>query len=485
MPPTSLKYTGWSARIRRAVGSREFPSLAGMAAACERELRERGAKPRDAPSWLDRPNPAVGKWAVVVTRSDYRQAKEALAPLIQYRHEQGLAFTGRVREEEMKGPGLLVIDPPIAAADPSRWLAEIIDAAAGSPPYYLLLVGDAVRIPFEAQLRLDQHFGTGRLDVGTAPIGELSWEACHAYATKLTRYEKGELPVQQQALLYSFAADEATRESHDAVSLRLERYLRDDLGLRTTRTLFNDEAVTSSLIQELTGAQPPPAVVMAFSHGMEDTAEPADWGALTDSTFVEGGEGTPLSWRSVPNTAWAPGSVFFSSACFSAGLPRRSAHRFLRAEGSQPLPGAPRTAALPRVLLAHPEGPIAFIGHVDRSTTWSFRSLGGEDGAEAFLHFAAWTLMDQSGLGTLSRALSTFRARAGKWASELADQMSPSREKPRAASALIDAWIGYHDAAGYILLGDPAICVGRALARVKQPPAQPVTGSAAAGRPSR
>lgn len=478
MSQTVIKYTAWSAKNRRAAAS-QFPSLSSVAEECRRQMAESvPKKTRDAPPLFDRPNPAVGKWAVVATEEQYEQAKEALAPLIQHRHEQGLAFAGPTAYEQ--GPGLLVISPPPAEAEPRIWVDRIADAALGAPPYYLLLVGDAATIPFEAQARLDQLFGTGRLDVSTTPTGELSWEACAAYASKVVRYEKGELPVQPQALLYSFASDEATRESHDAVALRLEQFLLQALGPTSTRTLFNDQAVTASLIQQLTGQQPPPAVVMTFTHGLEDTADPADWGSLTDSTFVQGGDGTPLSWRSIPAESFAPGSVVFSSACFSAGLPRRSAHRFLCGEGTQPLPEAPRTAAMPRLLLAHPEGPVAFIGHVDRSTTWSFRSFGGEEGADGFLDFAAWTLADTSGLGTLARALSTFRTRAGKCASALADELSPQRERPRTASELVDAWIGYHDAIGYVLLGDPAICVGKALVRARQHlgPGAPAQGGA-------
>ena len=62
------------------------------------------------------------------------------------------------------------------------------------------------------------------------------------------------------------------------------------------------------------------------------------------------------------------GAVFFQFACFGLGTPAKSDYTHW-------LEGVPETyadedfvAALPKKLLAHPRGPIAFIGHLD--TAW-------------------------------------------------------------------------------------------------------------------
>jgi len=204
---------------------------------------------------------------------------------------------------------------------------------------------------------------------------------------------------------------------------------------------------------------------VTVSHGLEMPEDPALWGALSDSTFVGGTGGLAFSASAVRPGPFAPGAVFLAFACFSAGVPRQSAHRLLTGEGDGDLPFAPCTAPLARALLAHPDGPVAFVGHVDRTTSGSFES-NGSNGPEAFCDFASWTLADT---GTLGQAMSTFQDRARSAARRLADLLSPAMRRARSPDALVDAWVRYHDATGYVLLGDPALSVGKA--RLAQPEA--------------
>lgn len=78
--------------------------------------------------------PRLSKWAAVVLREDEAPAKAALAPLLELRRNQGVAF-----DPDGPTPGLVVLDRP-AADRPALW-EEALRRAAGPPPHHLLLVG--------------------------------------------------------------------------------------------------------------------------------------------------------------------------------------------------------------------------------------------------------------------------------------------------------------------------------------------------------
>ncbi|MFO0758930.1 MAG: hypothetical protein U0359_20725 [Byssovorax sp.] len=410
---------------------------------------------RGQPETMSPANPTVGRWAAVALEEDFEQAREVLAPLLARRQEIALAV-----EPGVSGiPGLLSMRRP-ASSTPDRWRRSLAEATAGAPPYYLLLVGGPDRFPFEVQIALEQYHATGRLDAGHAPSGALDWEGCRAWVEKLVRYEEGALPVDRGALLYSFATDQATRQSHAELSLPLDDWLSKE-GKRSLSLpedpvrLYGAGATAEGLCAALGAARP--AVVVTASHGFElfdSPADPARWGALTGADFV-GKNGTPLDAdRARVTEAFAPGAVMLSFACFSAGVPAASAHRALTERRDEPIAGAPFTAALPRALLAHPRGPIAFAGHVDRATSESFERLPGYRAPSAFVDFLSWSL---GGTGTLGRAMSGFREACGRAAQDLADTLSRAKRRPSALEGkkAIDAFVRYHDAAGYILLGDP------------------------------
>ena len=78
----------------------------------------------------------------------------------------------------------------------------------------------------------------------------------------------------------------------------------------------------------------------------------------------------------VPATAHVHGLVAFHFACFSAGTP--AVDRYAHDPGSKPSALAPHpfVAALPKALLAHPQGgALACIGHVERAWGYSIGRL--------------------------------------------------------------------------------------------------------------
>lgn len=446
--PRRLSFAGWSLGAARPAQVEIDPDavqqrLAGLD---PKQIVRPGLPRRDdvflRPPPSESPeDPLIGRWAAVALHEDFDRARQALAPLLALRASQGIAL------REVPGlpgaPGLVSMRRP-AGTKIDAWWDSLREATGGKPPHYVLLVGGPRRFPFEVQAAFEQEIVTGRIDFGDA------WEQYRAWAEKLARYERGQMPVDRRALLYSFATDEATAQSHEELMSPLAARFRDPM------LLFDRDARTARLCEALASSRP--ALVITASHGIEcfdAPDEPDLWGALTDEGFV-GATGTPLDAACVRGRdAFAPGAVVVSFACFSAGAPAESAHCALSEKVERAIPGGPFTSPLSQALLAHPEGPVAFVGHVDRATSESFKSRGATSGPAAFLDFVQWWMGRER--GTLGQAMSGFRDAAASASQRAADVLARARKRPEliTGNAATDALVRYYDATGYILLGDP------------------------------
>ena len=401
--------------------------------------------------------PAIGKWAIVVLERDAAAANDALAPLLARRREQGVAYEGHAKAGGK--PGILVMPRP-TSENPERWKEYVERAAGGTPPHHLLFVGGPDRFPFEAQARLDRERCTGRLDVGDSPGGPLSWEACRRYAEKVVAFESGALPVEPRALMYAFGKDRATWQSHDELAVPLRRALESgeligpNVPWSKPDVLFADDATVEKLAGRLATTRP--ALVFTASHGLERVPDRELWGALTDVRYAGAAGDAVLSAAQIAQGAFGCGAVVLAFACFSAGVPRRSAMAFLEDKVDLDLSPEPFVPALPRALLAHEKGPVAFVGHVDRTTSLSF--AWGREGPAAFRDFCEWSL---GGFGTLGQAMRSLRESAAAASLDLADALSPvpGGGSRGTEQQILKHWIRYHDMRRYLLLGDPAIRV--------------------------
>jgi len=414
------------------------------------ESSSRGDEPDDALP----PATPQDRWAVLVRPEDRASAGRALSPLIEHRRKTGALW--EPPENATGAPGIVEMPYP-KTANVESWLERLGEATGGDPPEMLLLLGGPDVVPFEVEMQLATERAVGRLDVGDSAEGPFSWDACAAYAKKVVRYEEGAVPVQRKALLYSFSTDRATQVSHRDLVQPIEKHLRLPRTRAVLQTedpecFYEDAATTAALCERLRGASP--ALVMTASHGLEFPADPGLWGALTDQSFVGSGGGTPFSAASLGRESFAAGAVFFAFACWSAGIPRRSAHRFFTQDKADDLPQSPRVSPLPRALLAHPNGPVAFVGHVDRATSASFLSSPIKS-PRAFIDLVQTCLTSRA---TLGAAMGALRARVGPAGLQLATALSPLPGSGRSSpTAIMDAWIRFNDVLGYVLLGDPAL----------------------------
>lgn len=446
-----------AAATRSLLPAAALGERSGLAAAAASSWRETGVRDpgriaeiagggpeRRADPTRDPFDPRVGKWAAVVLREDAAAAKQALAPLLELRVSEGIAF-----DDAGPAPGYLVIDRP-AADKPFLW-EEALRDAAGAPPHHLLLIGGPDRFPFEVVSWWSTRRIVGVLDVADEPLGPLSWEAIHRYACKLCDRTAAPAALARRALVYAFRTDAATRRSYDKLAMPLLHYLAEQTrrlpaNARSPVSLLGDAATTRNLLD--TARAERPALVFTCTHGIEYPADSKLWGALTSVDHAEP-QGGPLSVDALAGQPFADGGVVFAFACFSAGIPGKSAMSEMLSPGHDEPAQVPRIAPLPRLVLGQDRGPVAFIGHVDRATSGSY---GGFEATMAFEDLADFVL---GGLGTVGQGMSTFWEMAGRAAHDLVAALRPDA----ASTSLqkVTAWVRNIDATGWLLLGDPCV----------------------------
>lgn len=389
----------------------------------------------------DPSNPAIGKWAAVVLEQDKGAAIDALAPLIAQRGARKYLWKDGV-----------VVLRPSATGTPESWLRRLEQAVGDQGPHYLMLVGGPERFPFEFQHELDLRLISGRLDVSDIPGGPFSWDACRRYAEKVAAYERGEIGLAAKPLFYSLGSDDATRVSHEHLVLKLAHTI-----IGGVTPLYGSDATAGNLLAELS-AESAPRLVFTASHGVEHPADPARWGALTDVSYRGRVSDDVVSAQLVHNAErCGHGSIIFAFACFSAGVPERSALGFFVGENDSVVEMGARVAPLPRQLLGSATGPVAFVGHVDRVSAVAFQSSFGMAGISPFRDFCSW-LRQRS--ATVGRALETMREDARSVGAQIAGSLARATKNADDIATVREAgrkWVGFYDYRGFILLGDPAV----------------------------
>lgn len=333
-------------------------------------------------------------------------------------------------------------------------------------PQFILIVGGPEQVPFLFQSILDTVANVGRVDFDNL-------DDLQSYVNKLIRLETAEKPiVKNEAIL--FAPDgglhDPTYFSRKYMVEPLAEHLRDKLGIKV-HALIGDEATKANLTALLSTSQS--AFVYTASHGLGAMKESFEFqkrynGAICCQHQKSLTRDDLFSADDVTLAQpFLEGSVFFQFACFGYGTPAQSDYaHWLPEEGGIPkqYTKADFIAALPRRLLAHPRGPIAFIGHLDTAFLHAFVDVETPHILERwhtrisqFVKAVNQILKVQpSGLAmhdmnmryAVCNALITNtydRERRGKlkWTDQL-------------RSTFLDNWIIRGDAQNYMIFGDPA-----------------------------
>jgi hypothetical protein len=400
-------------------------------------------------------------WAVVFPKDVKPEIRQALQPLIDHRRAQ-VGDDARVKE--------LTYFP---TEDAGGWLsrngASWGNVQPTQVPYYLLWVGSPDLMPFEVSHEIDSDYCLGRLDFDTP-------EEYGRYASSVVDYEKAPaVRNKREAVFFGtrHPFDQATQLSADwllaplangvpaAGSTPAEKAIADQLGFRQ-RKFIGDQATRDALLQLLGGADSSPSFLFTASHGMVwpngDASQFAAQGALLCQDWPGFGSVAPqhfVTGADVADAAQVHGLVTFHFACFGGGTPHEDLYVFER--GQQPPPIAPRafTAALPRRLLAHPGGSaLGCVAHIERAWGTSITGIASSPQILPFQRAIAQILIGKP----LGLAVQEFNDLAATLSESLSNMLGKAFQGiPVDDVALASTWMQRNDAAGFVLLGDPAV----------------------------
>ena len=400
-------------------------------------------------------NPREAGWSFLVAANDPDKDKyiQILRPLAEKR--------GMIDPE---APLEYTHDPENLWMD---WFEEFTFEKSGEPPKprFVMIVGSPQHIPFTFQFMLNSYAFVGR--VAFDALGDLE-----TFVTKLLRLEATPSTVTRDAVVFGTheGNDDPTRWSHRYMVLPFAHYLEKNHQMQVD-VISGTQATKGRLVDALKGTSP--AMVYTASHGLGAFDLPMEKRLeLNGAICCKRERGAPMSHLfSVndvpgPDTPFLEGSVFFQFACFGMGTPAVSHFQHWFSEGLQgPLADYDFLAALPKKLLAHPRGPIAFVGHLDVAFADGFYDIYEERIRQAVhprihpFQEALDTILDSEPLGLV---LEEFNRRYNISNTRLLNTFDRLERNNQPLTAIpnrqrfIDTWIMRSDARNYMLFGDPA-----------------------------
>ncbi len=447
------------------------------------------------------------RWAIVIHASESAHLLEALLPLIQHRSAQQQITLPPldVQPNETCEAWLNrhVPDPrvPWTARPPvllyytgesSRsWLQRHgvshgpVDPRRGVP-YYLLIVGHpgATRtsvpphIPFLFQYELDLFWGVGRICF-TDEQGNHRLPDYRTYAEQVVAFEQRTDPgYGRQMVLFGTRHDFDTATQHSANELVLPLAQGDGsnppVAARSgfSQQLFLGDgngtaaqAATRANLQAILRGQTPggrPALLFTATHGLgfpyDDPGLVAQQGALLCQDWLGAGDMRREHYLAAADLDAATnvqGLIVCCFACYGAGCPEQDEFVFALGEAQPERPliaPFPLISQLAQQLLVR--GALAFIGHIDRAWTYSFRAPGVPAQVQGFEDLLARLLAGKRA----GFAMDQFNQRQGALALLLSNELeSISFGKQVPPTELSKLWIARNDARNYALLGDPAV----------------------------
>jgi hypothetical protein len=399
-------------------------------------------------------------WGVVFHKDETQAVRDAIKPLIAHRRAQ-VGVDARVHE--------LTYHPGESA---TAWLGRHDVAwhniTPTKIPYYLLWVGSPERMPFEVIREIDSDYCVGLLDLETP-------NDYTRYVNSVIAYETAPIANGREAVFFGtrHPFDDATMLSADWLISPLtdgvaasgttpaDPAVAPQLGFRQ-RKIVAEGATRQALIDVFTASGPAPSLLFTASHGMVwpngDARQFAAQGALLCQDWPGFGAMTNahyLSAADIPDTARLAGMVTFHFACYGAGTPGTDEYAFTRDVAPPPIAPRPFTAALPRKLLAHPAGgALACIGHVERA--WGYSITGGVQSPQirAFQKALAQILVGKP----VGLAVQEFNDLCATLSNVLTRLLGNIHHGTAVDDVeLVSTWTHRNDAAGFVLLGDPAV----------------------------
>jgi len=406
---------------------------------------------------IDPGDPRAAGWTYLVNSADPKldRLKEILKPLAAHR--------------SMSAP----LKPLLYKGEPSdewfTWLHDnyyAMELEGEKVPQYILIVGGPEQVPFRFQSILDAVANVGRVDFDT--LDDLKH-----YVDKVIRIETAQEPVvTDEAVL--FAPDgglsDPTYFSREYMVKPLAGHIKDELGFKV-HAITGDDATKGNLLVAMSAKKP--ALIYTASHGLGAMNEPFETqkrlngaiccqhaGALTMDAILSA-EDIPL------NKPFLEGSVFFQFACFGYGTPAQSDYTHWLKGMPEKYTEKDFTAALPKRLLAHPRGPIAFIGHLDTAFLHGFADAEEPHTLDRwhtrispFVH-AVNKLLQVQPPGLAMNDMNTRYSVCNALITNTYDRQRRGTLNwtETLERRFLDNWITRSDAQNYMILGDPAACL--------------------------
>jgi len=336
-----------------------------------------------------------------------------------------------------------------------EWLARygmgVGDVDPTKVPYYLLVVGDPAKIPFEFVQNLALGYCVGCIHFDETDDYSHYVDAVLRYETSVT---SGDEP---DVMIFAPRHDPATRLSCDYLAAPLCDQLSRSFEVCK---LLGGDATKQLLVEKLTVK--PPSLFFSASHGLGFPVgyekQLARQGALVCQEWQGQEPPQPQQVFSAEDVGpdWnLSRTIFFHFACFSCGTPEND--RFLRGYNKEPIRLAVRafySALSKRLLSKESNASLAVLGHVDRA--WGHSILaGGEDPQLIPFKNAIYTILSGQPVGL---ALKDFRDRYAAYSVALTRLMSTKQHGGCVPEEKIArTWIRRNDAEGYLLFGDPAV----------------------------
>ncbi|MFH1466267.1 MAG: C25 family cysteine peptidase [Pseudomonadota bacterium] len=393
-----------------------------------------------------------------------REMPAAIRPLIERR-----------RAQQGGHPVLDYAVPPLGSFDEAmRWRREHFEVSTKfhtDLPRYQLFLGDLWELPLSLQQAMSTRYYPGRLAFDDD-------RQLEAYVEKVLRWEDKPSDQADARAIFHTVHDQsgATQLGYRALVNPGLAMAREDLGEHfRAREILETGSRYQPSPEDLTSVvgEADLGVLFSVSHGEgAPTAgwRPADRHELRQGAMCFGRQGAMTAEDVAGLEAFLPGGIWFMLACYSAGTPDLSAyHPWLTALKQQgryrgdvdrvlaglPQPGErPFVAALPKAVLAHSNGPLAFMGHVDLAWSYAFQEW---DSGKAVNQPARYLELLRSALrgdrvGLAFQELFTFFNALNAQVAEIY-----SRNDAGAASAAqAHLWMLRQDLSAYMLLGDPA-----------------------------
>jgi hypothetical protein len=400
----------------------------------------RGAVESFAPS-VNLNNPRLAGWTWLCAADDPQRSayEELVAPLARHR--------GMARPAEP-----LLYSPEVELAE---WIEDHLDGPEA--PHYVLIVGGPEQVPFWFQAAL----------AGRARVGRLEHEVLGAVVEKILRIEQQAQPVPgREIAVFAPDDDPATAQTRRGLA---EPLVQDAARSGwTTRALLGEDATSERLLDVLTGR--PLAVAFLTGHGVaERRSDEANRreinGALRCAAPNPLARPEVLAASALPlDLPLVEGGVVVQLSCFSYGTPAQSEYAHWTGDGTQRWATSDFVAAWPRRLLAHPRGPLAFVGHLDLTWVRTFQDPDPRRSAsrsrplrEVQRQLLECVPVGQSmadvharyhdANGRITRLLEAWRRAGGEG----------SLDDPE----LIHTWVARNDARNFLVYGDPACRVWR------------------------